>query len=146
MFTNIQKQLDTLNSSQEKYKLYAWITTREFLGLRMRNFQCIIFIWIKTYREIVKAVCISVLLKKNSAQVNFLKFLKTRFYRTPSAYCFWKFYVAKRNRIFINLELITTKTLWIDSTCLKKLLKKILWMKQPNLLSGKTFVVNSSVT
>ena len=32
---------------KEKYKLYGRIT-REFLGLRMRNFQCISFISTKT--------------------------------------------------------------------------------------------------
>ena len=35
-------------------KFYGYIT-REFLGLRMRNFQGIIFIWTQAYREIFKS-------------------------------------------------------------------------------------------
>ena len=38
----------------EKYKLYGWITG-EFLGLRMQNFQGIIFIWIRANRKIFKS-------------------------------------------------------------------------------------------
>ena len=34
------------------HKLYGQIT-REFLGLRMQNFQGIVFIWEQTYREII---------------------------------------------------------------------------------------------
>ena len=41
----------------EKYKMYGWIT-REFLGLRMQNFQGIIFIWIRTYMEILKSALV----------------------------------------------------------------------------------------
>ena len=42
---------------QEKYKLYGKIT-RELLGLRVRNFQCVIFIWIRTNREIFKSALV----------------------------------------------------------------------------------------
>ena len=42
---------------QEKYKLYGKIT-RELLGLRMRNFQRVIFIWIRTNREIFKSALV----------------------------------------------------------------------------------------
>ena len=38
-------------------KLHGQIT-REFLGLRVQNFQVIVFIWTQTYREI--KICISV--------------------------------------------------------------------------------------
>ena len=38
-----------------KYEVHGWIT-EEFLGLRMKNFQDIIFIWIRTHREIFKSV------------------------------------------------------------------------------------------
>ena len=41
-------------SFYEKYKDYGWIT-RKFLELRMKNFHDIIFIWIRTYREIFKS-------------------------------------------------------------------------------------------
>ena len=41
---------------------YGWITG-EFLGLRMRNFQDIILISVRIYREIFK-ICISVPLKQ----------------------------------------------------------------------------------
>ena len=47
MSTNIQKQQSTLKSSllfKKKYKRYGQIT-QEFLGIRMRSFQGIIFIW-----------------------------------------------------------------------------------------------------
>ena len=42
---------------KEKYKLYGWIT-QEFIGLGLRNFQGIIFIWIKTYIEIFKSALV----------------------------------------------------------------------------------------
>ena len=32
--------------------------TREFLGLRARDFQDIVFVWAKTYREIFKSVLV----------------------------------------------------------------------------------------
>ena len=53
---NIQKQCKTLKSKptfQEKFKLHGWIT-REILGLKMLNFQGIVFTWIQTYKEIFK--------------------------------------------------------------------------------------------
>ena len=37
--------------------LYGWIT-REFLGLRRRNFRDIIFIWIPTYGEIFRSALV----------------------------------------------------------------------------------------
>ena len=42
---------------QEKYELYGKIT-REHLGLRMRNFQGVIFIWIRANREIFKSALV----------------------------------------------------------------------------------------
>ena len=45
MFLNVYKQTF--------WKLYGYVT-REFLGLRKRNFQGSIFIWTRTYREIFK--------------------------------------------------------------------------------------------
>ena len=39
---------------QTFYKLYAYIT-REFLEIRMRNFQGIIFVWTRAYKEIFKS-------------------------------------------------------------------------------------------
>ena len=41
----------------KKYELQRKIT-REFLGLRMRNFQGSVFIWIQTYREIFKSALV----------------------------------------------------------------------------------------
>ena len=37
--------------------MYGQIT-REFLGLQMQNFQGIMFIWIRTYREIFKSALV----------------------------------------------------------------------------------------
>ena len=42
---------------QEKYKLFGKIT-RELLGLRMRNFHGVIFMWIRTNREIFKSALV----------------------------------------------------------------------------------------
>ena len=39
------------------YKLHGQIV-REFLGLRMWNFQGIVFIWTQTYREIFKSALV----------------------------------------------------------------------------------------
>ena len=39
------------------HKLHGQII-REFLGLRMRNFQGIAFIWTQTYREICKSALV----------------------------------------------------------------------------------------
>ena len=39
------------------YKLQGQIT-REFLGLRMRNFESIVFIWTQTYRKIFKSALV----------------------------------------------------------------------------------------
>ena len=41
-------------------KVYGYIT-REFLGLRIRNFQGIIFLWTRTYREIFKSALVYLL-------------------------------------------------------------------------------------
>ena len=41
----------------ENYKLYGWITP-EFVGLRMPNFQDIIFTWLQTYGEILKSTLV----------------------------------------------------------------------------------------
>ena len=43
---------------QTFHKLYGR-TTREFLGLRMRNSEDIIFIWIETYRKIFKSALVT---------------------------------------------------------------------------------------
>ena len=40
-------------STNIKYKLHRQIT-REFLGLRMRSFQNVVFKWSRTYSEICK--------------------------------------------------------------------------------------------
>ena len=40
-------------------KLYGYIT-REFLGIRMRNFQGIIFVWTRTHREIFKSALVQI--------------------------------------------------------------------------------------
>ena len=42
---------------KEKYKFYGWITG-EFLRLKMRIFQGIIFIWIWIYGEILKSALV----------------------------------------------------------------------------------------
>ena len=39
------------------YKLHGQITL-EFLGLRMQNFQGIVFIWTQTYRETFKSALV----------------------------------------------------------------------------------------
>ena len=51
LFTNIQKHKNMLKISLV-FKLQGEIT-REFLGIRMRHFQGIVFICTKTYREIL---------------------------------------------------------------------------------------------
>ena len=56
LFTKIQKQYNMLKISlffKDTYKLHGQITP-EILGLRMRKFRCIVFIWTQTYREIFK--------------------------------------------------------------------------------------------
>ena len=47
LFTNIQKQLKLLKISLlfRKFDKLQGQVTREFLGLRMQNFQGIVFIW-----------------------------------------------------------------------------------------------------
>ena len=64
LFTNIQKQHNMLRSSPlfHKNSNFTSKKPRELLGLRMGNFQGIVFMRIRIYSEIFKA-CISVPLK-----------------------------------------------------------------------------------
>ena len=58
LFTNIQKQYNMVKINlQEIYKLHEQINW-EFLGLRMRNFQSFIFIWIQTYSEVFESALV----------------------------------------------------------------------------------------
>ena len=57
LFTNIPKQKNMLKISlffKEIYKLHGEMT-QKFLGLRMRNFQGIVFTRVRTYIEIFKS-------------------------------------------------------------------------------------------
>ena len=56
LFTNIQKQYNMLKISLlfKKFKKLHGKITSEFLGLRMRNFQCFVFISTQTYKKIFK--------------------------------------------------------------------------------------------
>ena len=57
LFTNIPKQKNMLKISlffKEIYKLHGEMT-QEFLGLRMRNFQGIVFTRVRAYIEIFKS-------------------------------------------------------------------------------------------
>ena len=75
--------------------------TQEFLGLRMRNFQGIAFIWTRTYSEIFK-----------SELVTFNELSNDRYKNTESwidiAICFvspvWKGRTTGRSLRFINVK------------------------------------------
>ena len=56
LFKNIQKH-EKLAYFLRKLKLHGQIT-QEFLELRMRNFQGIVFIWTQTYREIFESASV----------------------------------------------------------------------------------------
>ena len=73
LFTNIQKRQNMLKISLlfKKFTNYEQIT-REFLGLRMRNFQGIVFLRTQTFREtlesaLVYSKCCLMIYKKSVA-------------------------------------------------------------------------------
>ena len=58
---------------QKFHKLYRYIT-REFIGLRMPNFQDSIFIWTRTYRQIFKSALVYLMF----CSTNIWNLIKTR--------------------------------------------------------------------
>ena len=55
--TEITEHAKKYPSFYEKYKFRGYIT-REFIGLRMQNFQGIVLVWTRTYGEILKSVLV----------------------------------------------------------------------------------------
>ena len=72
------------------YKLHEQITW-EFLGLRMRNFQGIIFIWTQTYREIFKSALVNL-------KYNKLKIFEYWFAEKEAAWNYFFLQVCKHRR------------------------------------------------
>ena len=86
-------------------KLFGYIT-REFLGLRMRNFQIIIFLWTRTYREIFKS----------------REIFKQCYIAKPSVYCFYV-----KTKILVDFHISISVTLSIMSRKYCALSQNINW-------------------